>query len=130
LIRLDLVIKVIISLMLSGWRASDRMFEMRASRLSVSYERHSVMMCLIERGVLQLAHNGGSSFFIRYWCVSNVCPIRILLTEVSSSFIIVCTQNTAVFKKFEFEKKHVYTYSYTFLCIMYKCWTSTNIWMT
>ena len=43
-----------------------------------------VKMCLIEKGVPQLSHGGGGySFFIRYWCVINVCPIRILLIAVS-----------------------------------------------
>jgi len=42
--------------MLSGWRASERMFSTPASRLSVPKERHSDMMCLIVRRVPQLAY--------------------------------------------------------------------------
>jgi hypothetical protein len=44
-------------------------------------------MCLIERGIPQLAPIGGSSFFIKYWCVSDVCPIRILL--ISNSIFLM-----------------------------------------
>ena len=59
------------------------MFDTPASCLSISNERHSDTMCLIERDVTRLAHIGGSFFFIKYWRISDVCPIRIVIIEVS-----------------------------------------------
>ena len=77
------------------------MFDTPASRLSVSNERHSDAMGLIERGVPQLAHIGGSFFFIKYWCVSDMCPIRILLIEVSI-FLVKFGEEDHVWMIFQF----------------------------
>lgn len=49
-----------------------------ASRLSLSFDRHSVKMCLTERDVPQLAHIGASSFFIRcLWVTLSSLYIQI-----------------------------------------------------
>lgn len=57
-----------------------------SSRLSVSNERHSDniwRVWLREDSTVTGTYMGGSSFFIKYWWVTDVCPIRILLIEVS-----------------------------------------------
>lgn len=68
--------------MFSGWRASDKIFDTPTWRLTVSKELYSDTICFIDSSVPQLSHTGGSSLFIRYWCVSDVCPIRILFNAV------------------------------------------------
>ena len=48
---------------------------------------HSVIMCLIDSGVLHTSQRGRSFFSIRYECVNLVCPIRILQSAICSLLV-------------------------------------------